>query len=108
MVKRSGSAIFGFALFFTLAVGMALPYIGLALAAGSIRRLPRSGEWLAWIEQLFGFILVGLALYFLDPIVPNRMITRGLPYYAAVAGIFLGFVSRAGHNWRPFLLMRSA
>jgi thioredoxin:protein disulfide reductase len=106
MVQRSQSALFGFVLFFTLAVGLGLPYIGLALAAGSIRRLPRSGEWLAWIEQLFGFILVGLALYFLDPIVPNRMITRGLPYYAAVAGIFLGFVSPAGRNWRPFLIIR--
>lgn len=108
MVQRSGSALFGFVLFFTLAVGLGLPYIGLALAAGSIRRLPRSGEWLAWIEQLFGFVLAGLALYFLDPLVPNRIITRALPYYAAAAGIFLGFVSPAGRNWRPFLVIRSA
>jgi thioredoxin:protein disulfide reductase len=108
MVQRSQSAWFGFVLFFTLAVGLGLPYIALALAAGSIRRLPRSGEWLAWIEQLFGFVLVGLALYFLDPIVPNRIITRGLPYYAAAAGIFLGFVSPAGRNWRPFWIIRAA
>jgi thioredoxin:protein disulfide reductase len=108
MVQRSQSALFGFVLFFTLAIGLGLPYIALALAAGSIRRLPRSGEWLAWIEQLFGFVLVGLALYFLDPIVPNRIITRGLPYYAAAAGIFLGFVSPAGRNWRLFLMIRSA
>ena len=107
MVQRSQSALFGFVLFFTLAIGLGLPYIALALAAGSIRRLPRSGEWLAWIEQLFGFILVGLALYFLDPIVPNRLITRALPYYAAAAGLFLGFVSPAGRQWRPFLIVRS-
>jgi thiol:disulfide interchange protein DsbD len=107
MVQHSGSALFGFALFFTLAVGLGLPYIGLALAAGSIRRLPRSGEWLAWIEQLFGFILVGLALYFLDPIVPNRLITRMLPFYAAAVGICLGFVSREGSNWQPFFVIKS-
>ncbi len=107
MVERSGSPLFGFALFFTLAVGLGLPYIGLAMAAGSIRRLPRSGEWLAWIEQLFGFILVGLAIYFLDPVLPNHVMSRALPYYAAAAGIFLGFVSPAGRNWRPFLVIRS-
>jgi thiol:disulfide interchange protein DsbD len=107
MVERSGSAIFGFALFFTLAVGMGLPYIALALAAGSIRRLPRSGEWLAWVEQLFGFILVGLAIYFLDPVVPHHWMTRALPYYAAAVGIFLGFISPAGRGWRPFLVIRS-
>lgn len=108
MVERSGSAIFGFALFFTLAVGLGVPYIGLALAAGSIRRLPRSGEWLEWVEQFFGFVLIGLALYFLDPVVPNNLMTRILPYYAAGVGIFLGFVSPAGRNWRPFLILRSA
>lgn len=107
MVQRSGSALFGFALFFTLAVGLGLPYVALALAAGSIRRLPRSGEWLRWIEQLFGFILVGLALYFLDPVVPNRLMTRILPYYAAAAGIFLGFISPEGRNWQPFFVIKS-
>ncbi len=108
MVQRSGSALFGFALFFTLAVGLGLPCVALALAAGSIRRLPRSGEWLRWVEQLFGFILIGLALYFLDPVVPDRLMTRILPYYAVAAGIFLGFVSREGRNWQPFFVIKSA
>jgi thiol:disulfide interchange protein DsbD len=107
MVERRGSALFGFALFFTLAVGLGLPYIGLALAAGNIRRLPRSGEWLAWVEQLFGFILAGLALYFLDPVIPDHLISRLLPWYAVAAGLWLGFVTRAGRAWRPFLLFRS-
>lgn len=108
MVEQSQSPLFGFALFFTLAIGLGLPYIGLALAAGSIRKLPRSGEWLAWIEQLFGFVLAGLALYFLDPIVPNHLISRLLPYYAVAAGVFLGFISPAGRKWRPFLVFRTA
>ena len=108
MVERSGSALFGFALFFTLALGLGVPYIGLAMAAGHIRRLPRSGEWLAWVEHLFGFILVGLALYFLDPVVPNNLMTRFLPYYAAAVGIYLGFISPEGRSWRPFLMLRSA
>lgn len=108
MVERSGSALFGFALFFTLALGLGVPYIGLAMAAGHIRRLPRSGEWLAWVEHLFGFVLVGLALYFLDPVVPNNLMPRFLPYYAAAVGIYLGFISREGRSWRPFLVIRSA
>ena len=108
MVERSGSPLFGFALFFTLAIGLRAPYVALALAAGSIRRLPRSGEWLAWVEQLFGFVLIGLAIYFLDPVVPNRLMTRMLPYYGAAAGLWLGFGARAGRSWRPFLVFRTA
>jgi thiol:disulfide interchange protein DsbD len=107
MVERSESPLFGFALFFTLAVGLGLPYIALAMAAGSIRQLPRSGEWLAWVEQLFGFILIGLAIYFLDPVVPHHLMIRALPFYAAAAGIWLGFGTRAGRHWQPFLVFRS-
>jgi thioredoxin:protein disulfide reductase len=108
MVEQSANALLGFALFFTLAIGLGLPYVALAVAAGSIKRLPRSGEGLAWIEQFFGFLLVGLALYFIDPLFHDRMMTRRMPYYAAGAGIFLGFVSRAGRNWQPFFVIRSA
>jgi thiol:disulfide interchange protein DsbD len=31
-----------------------------------------------------------------------------MPYYAAAAGIFLGFITPAGRQWRPFLVFRSA
>jgi len=106
MVERSGSALFGFALFFTLAIGMGAPYVGLAMAAGSIRRLPRSGEWLRWTEQLFGFVLIGLAIYFLEPVVPRHLFSLLLPYYAAGAGIYLGYLTPAGRSWRPFLFFR--
>jgi thiol:disulfide interchange protein DsbD len=108
IVQQSANAVLGFALFFTLAIGLGLPYVAIALAAGNVRRLPRSGEWLAWVEQLFGFMLVGLALYFIDSLIPGRLISRILPYYAVAAGVFLGFVSRAGRNWRPFFVLRSA
>jgi thioredoxin:protein disulfide reductase len=106
MVERSANPFFGFALFFTLAIGLGLPYVGLALAAGHIRALPRSGEWLAWVEQLFGFVLIGLAMYFLDPVV-NGWTMAMMPYYAAAVGVYLGFITPAGRQWRPFLFFRS-
>ncbi len=108
LVERSQSPLFGFALFFTLAVGMGLPYLALAAAAGSIRKLPRSGQWLGWVEELFGFVLIGLALYFIDPVVPHRLVGRMLPFYAVAAGLFLGFVSRAGRTWPPFETFKRA
>jgi thiol:disulfide interchange protein DsbD len=108
VVERSGNALLGFAAFFVLALGMGLPYIVLALAVGNIRNLPRSGEWLTWVEHLFGFVLIGLALYFIDPLLPGRVGTRILPYYGAAAGIYLGFVSPHGRQPRPFALFKGA
>jgi thiol:disulfide interchange protein DsbD len=106
VVEHSASAPFGFAVFFTLALGMGVPYIALALAAGSIRKLPRSGEWLAWVEQFFGLVLVGMALYFLDPLTPGRLITHLLPFYAVGAALYLAFVSVHGDAIAPFKLFK--
>jgi thiol:disulfide interchange protein DsbD len=108
IVEHSRNALLGFTVFFVLALGMGLPYVVLALAVGNIRSLPRSGEWLAWIEHLFGFVLIGLALYFIDPLLPGRLATRLLPYYAAAAGIYLGFISPHGRQPRPFALFKGA
>jgi thioredoxin:protein disulfide reductase len=108
VVEHSGNALLGFAAFFVLALGMGLPYVVLAMAAGHIKSLPRSGEWLAWVENLFGFVLIGLALYFVDPLLPGRLGTRLLPYYVAAAGIYLGFFSPHGRYPRPFALFKGA
>jgi thiol:disulfide interchange protein DsbD len=106
IVQQSSSLFFGFTLFFTLAVGLGLPYVALALVAGSIRKLPRSGEWLVWVEHLFGFVLIALALYFIDPLTPNHLAARILPYYGVAVAIYLGFISKAGRNSLPFLVLR--
>jgi thiol:disulfide interchange protein DsbD len=108
MVERQANLALGFAVFFTLALGLGAPYFVLALIAGSIRQLPRSGEWLQWIEHFFGFVLIGLALYFLDPLIPGRLMTRLLPYYAATAAIFLGFVSRSAPSAGLFSIIKRA
>lgn len=90
----------GFALFFVLGLGMGLPYLGLALVAGSIKSLPRSGEWLIWVEHLFGFILLGMAVYFVTPLLPAPLKSAALPALVAIAAVYLGFIDRAGSQ-RP-------
>lgn len=95
-VAARQDAVLGFALFFALAVGMGIPYLGLAVAAGSIRRLPRSGEWLAWIEHLFGFLLLGMAVYFAAPLLGPRVVAVLAPALLGVAGVYLGFLDATG------------
>ncbi len=95
----------GFVLFFALAVGMGAPYLLLAVAAGSIKSLPRSGEWLMWTERLFGCILLALAAYFLSTLLPEPAKSGLLPAVVVVSAIYLGFIDRAGSalSWFPYL-----
>jgi thiol:disulfide interchange protein DsbD len=94
--------LLGFELFFALGLGMGLPYLALALAAGSIRKLPRSGDWLTWVERLFGFVLIGLAAYFVAPLLPRSVARLLVPAVMACAGIYLGFIDSSGGNFRLF------
>jgi len=100
--------LLGFALFFALGVGMGLPYLVLAVAAGSLKQLPRSGEWLVWTERLFGFVLLGMAAYFVSPLLPSPAHELLLPALIAIAGIYLGFVDRAGTKVRGFPPLKRA
>jgi len=107
-VAARHDALLGFVLFFALALGMGLPYLALATAAGSIRRLPRSGEWLTWIEHLFGCVLLGMALYFAAPLLGQRIVAVAVPLLIAGAGIYLGFVDPAGSALPRFGVARRA
>jgi thiol:disulfide interchange protein DsbD len=100
--------LLGFGLFFALGTGMGLPYLVLAMAAGSIKRLPRSGEWLVWTERLFGFILLGMAAYFVSPLLPHPVRELLLPGLTASAGIYLGFIDPAGRASRAFRPVKRA
>ena len=105
-VAARHDALLGFALFFSLAVGMGVPYLALATAAGSIRRLPRSGEWLTWVEHLFGCVLLGMALYFAAPLLGERVVAVAAPLLIAGAGVYLGFIDGAGSALPRFAVLR--
>src|SRR5439155_25550914 len=90
------SVALGFALFFTLAVGMGTPYVALAAAAGRFRRLPRAGAWLEWIERAFAFLLLCLAVYFLVPLLRPATVRAAYAFVGVAAGIVLGFLSGGG------------
>jgi thiol:disulfide interchange protein DsbD len=95
-VGAQQSAALGFALFFALGVGLGAPYVGLALAAGRLRGLPRGGPWLEWVERALGFLLLGAALHFATPLLSPRLVRVAWAALLATAGVVLGFASAAG------------
>jgi thiol:disulfide interchange protein DsbD len=101
-VGSQQSVLLGFELFFALGLGMGMPYLALAMAAGSIRALPRSGEWLVWIERCFGVMLLSLAAYFVGPLLPKTIGRLLLPVLLGGGGIYLGFIDRSGRRLRSF------
>lgn len=60
-------ALGGLALF-ALAAGMSVPLLLLGLSAG--RWLPRSGAWMEHVKHAFGVMLIAVALWIVQPVLP--------------------------------------
>ncbi|MCK5086082.1 MAG: sulfite exporter TauE/SafE family protein, partial [Melioribacteraceae bacterium] len=73
-VAAKGDPFYGFILFFVMAVGLGLPYLILALFSGKIKSLPRAGFWMDAVKHIFGFILLGMAIYFAEPLLPKSVV----------------------------------
>ena len=101
-VASMGSPWLGFIVFFTLSLGLGLPLFFLAIFSGNLSRLPRSGEWMLWIRKLMGWALVGMAVYFIRPVLPKP---AGILFSVAVAlsaGLHLGWIDKTKASFRAF------
>lgn len=97
-VGQIGDAFLGFMMFFVLSLGLGFPYIFLAIFSGSISKLPRSGEWMEGVKTIFGFVMIGLALYTAQPLIPSDTYKVLFPFYLIVAGIYLIIIDKKGMN----------
>ena len=71
LIGQLGDPAAGFLLFFVLGLGMGMPYVVLGMAAHRIGRLPKAGAWLVWSKRALGVVLLGVALFFLTPLLPR-------------------------------------
>ncbi|MBS0014359.1 MAG: thioredoxin fold domain-containing protein [Desulfobacterales bacterium] len=97
-VATVGDPFYGFLLFFFLSLGLGFPYLFLAVFAGKIRQLPRSGVWMEGIRRIFGLILLAMAVYFAAPLLPPLIRAYALPVFGIMACGYLLFFDRAGNS----------
>jgi thiol:disulfide interchange protein DsbD len=97
-VAAKGSVSFGFWVFFTLALGLGFPYLILGTFSGLLKKIPRSGSWLVWVEHIFGVILTGAALFYFSLAVVPKLAIYIIPITLAAGGIYLGFIDRFGKD----------
>ncbi|MBN2780368.1 MAG: protein-disulfide reductase DsbD [Candidatus Marinimicrobia bacterium] len=95
-VAQRGSVFIGFLTFFVLALGLGVPYLFLGIFSTKISSLPRSGEWLNGIRIFFGLALVGMAIYFILPLLPAPLKGLILPVFMIAAAVYYGVFDRSG------------
>jgi thioredoxin:protein disulfide reductase len=105
-VAGTGSPWLGFLVFFTLSLGLGIPLVVLGLFSGSLHKLPGSGEWMVWVRKLMGWVMVGMAAYFIRPLLPKTVELLPLACVALAAGLHLGWLDRSPLSFRGFRWLR--
>lgn len=68
-IGQTGDAILGATALFCMGIGMGLPLLVVGTSAGKL--LPKAGPWLVLIKQVFGILLIAVAIWLLSRITPS-------------------------------------
>lgn len=105
-VAAKGDPLYGFLMFFVLALGLGFPYLLLALFSGKIKKLPRAGDWMEGVKHIFGFLLLGMAIYFVGPLLPKEVNKYLLPVFGILASLYLLLLDKMANNIKTFRIVK--
>lgn len=91
-ISSTGDAVGGALRLFALALGMGLPLLLVAVFGNAL--LPRSGPWLERVKHLFGFGLLGVAIWLLERVLPGPVSLALWAALAAGMAVQLGLLER--------------
>lgn len=107
-ISKSHDVILGGAALFAMACGMSVPLLLLGLSAGSL--LPQAGAWLDGVKHFFGMLLLGVALWTVQPVLPVALSQALLGALLVGTAAMLGFfqLPHAVHRPRTWLRKTAA
>jgi thioredoxin:protein disulfide reductase len=71
VIGQSGQMFRGGLALFSMAIGMGVPLLVVGASAGQL--LPRAGVWMDTVKQCFGALMLGVAVWMISRILPERI-----------------------------------
>jgi len=96
VIGQTGDIARGGIALFAMSLGMGTPLIVIGTSAG--RLLPKAGEWMDKVKNIFGFLMLGLAIYMLSRIINATVVLALWGVLATMFGIFLGGLNSLTQN----------
>ncbi|WP_323840134.1 protein-disulfide reductase DsbD [Photorhabdus africana] len=85
-IAQSGNTVAGSLTLYLYALGMGLPLIAVTLFGHKL--LPRSGPWMQYVKEAFGFIILALPVFLLERVIGDAW---GIRLWSLLAVSFLGW-----------------
>ncbi len=70
-ISQTRDVMLGGTALFALATGMSVPLLVLGVSEGAL--LPKAGAWMEGVKQFFGVLLVGVAIWTVQPVLPQPL-----------------------------------
>lgn len=102
-LSHQGSPAVGGAALFALGLGMGTPLLLIGASAG--RLLPRAGAWMELVKRAFGVVFLGVAIWFLERLLPGPAVLALWAVLAIASAIYLGALeplAGAASGWQRF------
>ncbi len=104
VIGQSGDVFRGGAALFAMSLGMGAPLLLVGASAGEL--LPRAGAWMDTVKQVFGIMMLGVAIWMLSRILPGP-VTLGLwAALAFVTGYWLLMMGGRDKNQGATIVLR--
>ena len=87
-IANTGDAVIGGIALFALSMGMGTPLLAIGTSAGKI--LPKAGAWMDAVKAVFGVLLLALAIWLLERILPAPIILLLAGALLIVSAIYMG------------------
>lgn len=71
-IGQTGDAILGGAALFVMSLGMGAPLLLIGLGAG--KYMPRPGGWMDSVSKIFGIVMLAVAVWMLDRVLPSIVV----------------------------------
>ncbi len=86
-IGQTGDAVLGGAALFALSLGMGVPLIVIGTSAGKL--LPRAGAWMDAIKAVFGILLLAVAIWMLERVIPPAVTMLLWGLLLVIAAIYM-------------------
>lgn len=99
-IADTGNAVIGGVALFSLSLGMGAPLLLIGASAG--RLLPKAGTWMNATKQIFGIMMLAMAIYMLSRFLSAEIIMGLSAVLALISGIYLGAadsIDRDSSGW---------
>ncbi|MFC1747721.1 protein-disulfide reductase DsbD [Pseudomonadota bacterium] len=91
-IGQTGDAVLGGSALFALSIGMGIPLMIIGTSAGKL--LPQAGPWMNIIKSIFGVLLLSVAIWMLDRIIPASATLALWGILLVTCAIYLGGLDR--------------